>query len=145
MTRHEALQALADATGLPRLETNARGVVELVVGGGALSIWLAEVDEGQMEISIRLEELRGTDAMLDWLLAENGRRAFGRLALEPGTETVVFGHRVDLATQTPAALAGAVDQVFRAVAALELSAREVMRDIRHPDAGAIPADSLLRL
>ena len=145
MTRHEALQALADATGLPRLDTNAQGVVELVVGGGALSIWLAEVEEGQMEISIRLEELRGSDAMLDWLLAENARRAFGRLALEPGTETVVFGHRLDLATQTPAALAGAVDRVFREVAALELSARDVARDIRHPDAGAIPADSLLRL
>lgn len=145
MTLHEALQALAEATGLPRLATDANGVAELVIGGGALSIWLSAVEEGQLEISIRLEEVTGSDAMLDWLLAENGRRAFGRLSLEPGTETPVFGHRVDLATQTPASLSAAVDRVFREVAALELSARNLARDIRHPDAGAIPAEGFLRL
>lgn len=145
MTRHEALQALAAATGLPKLDMNAQGVAELVVGGGALSIWLTDVEEGQLEISIRLEELRGTDAMLDWLLNENGRRQFGRLALEPGSETVVFGHRVDLATQTPASLAAAVDRVFREVAALELSAGALARDIRHPEADALLSEGILRL
>jgi hypothetical protein len=145
MTLHEALQALADATGLTKLDTNAHGVAELVIGGGALSIYLVAVEEGQLEISIRLEELQGTDAMLDWLLDENGRRGFGRLALEPGAETVVFTHRVDLATATRASLSAAVDRVFREVATLELSARSVTRDIRHSAAGDLPAEGLLRL
>lgn len=145
MTLHEALSALAQAAGLPRLSTNAAGVAELVLGGGVVSIYLMAVEEDQIEIAIRLEALRGSDELLDWLLAENGRRRFGRLALEPGGDRVVFCHRLHLAHQTPATLAAAVDRAFREVAALEAGAEQVVRDLRHFAALPVPAEGVLRL
>jgi len=145
MTLHEALQALAQAAGLPRLSTNAAGVAELVIGGGVLSIYLMAVEEDQIEIAIRLESLRASDDLLGWMLAENGRRSFGRLAIEPGTDTVVFSHRLHLGHQTPATLTAAIDRAFREVAALESGAERIQRDVRHPAGQPLPAEGFLRL
>jgi len=145
MTHHEALQALAQAAGLPQLRSNARGVAELAFGQGAVSIYLTAVEDGQLEVSMRLPGMQAGAPMQDWLLAENGRRHFGRLALEPGTDRVVFCHRLHLDAATPATLTAAVNRTFREVARLEARADSLARDMRHAPAPDLGADGLLRL
>lgn len=147
MTLHEAFQSIARAAGLPSLSVNANDAAELRIENGLVSIYLLAVDEDQIELSMRLESPKAHDGNLRFLLAENGRRQFGRLAVEPGTDHVVFCHRIWLEDLAEAKLLAAFDKFYREAAIVENRANlpDIVHDNSHRPPSPEEFASMIRL
>lgn len=147
MTTYEAFQAIAKAAGLPSLTSSSRDVAELRIENGLVSIYLFALDDDQIELSMRLAHPKASDRNLGQLLAENGRRVFGRLAVEPGTDTVVFCHRLWPEVQSEAQLLTEFDRFYHEAARLEAgdSAPASEGDARHLPPSAEEMASMIRI
>jgi len=145
---HDALQAIARSAGLPSLDLNADGFAELVIGDGALSIFLFRPEESQLELSTRISALDGpvSDGLAQVLLAENASRTLGRFAIDDGSG-VVFGHRVELATATPASLLAELNAFTKDAAHLEQSGAIALseRAEQHRPSQGLPESEMIRL
>jgi hypothetical protein len=145
---HDALQVIARAAGLASLDFGANGFAELVIGDGVLSIYIGRAEESQIELSARIRAFDGpvTPALALLLLAENGRRTFGRFGVE-GDRTVVLGHRIEVGLATPESLLADLNAFLREVVRLERGEAAALkaRAERHTGGAFVPEDMLLRL
>ena len=97
-----ALTLLRSVEGLHHLEINADGNAEIVIEG-ALSIYLQQIDEMQLEYSCVLDEVvppfsqAQYEAMLTANMLGDGTGP-ARLAMEADTKRVVLCQRVDVST-----------------------------------------------
>lgn len=138
---HDAVQIIGRAVGIADLAPNAGGAFELVFMD-QLPTYFQVIGETEIEIQLRLGEEgeRLTDALLEAMLAANLDLRHGRLALEPGSDRVVYCGRVNIEHFDAKSLMPAVAAVIREGAAWRLE--EFARLVKAVAAGQSTAGAL---
>lgn len=127
-TMHDAVQIIGRAVGIGDLAPNAAGAFELVFFG-QLPVYFQVVGETEIEVQVRLGDgdLRLTTPLMQAMLAMNLDLRHGRLAVEPGTDRVVYCGRVNIANHVAASLLDAVQSAAREGLRLRLDGFDALR------------------
>jgi hypothetical protein len=117
---HDAVQTIGRAVRIDDLAPNAQGAFELVFFD-QLQVYFQEVSDTELEVQLRLGEGQrlGPDLM-QAMLAANLSLRHGRLALEPGTDRVVYCGRINISQLGSDTLMPAVTAIIREGAAWRL-------------------------
>jgi hypothetical protein len=142
---HDAVQAIGRAAGISGLTPNANGVFELVINK-VLPVYFQEVGEAELEVQVRLDELesRLDSAMIDALLAANTTTRAGRFALEPNSNKVVFGGRLNISAYDKDSLLRAVDAIIVEAANWKLDGENQLRAM-HSGSQDVMSETLIRV
>lgn len=125
--RH-VISSLADASGQSGLEPNAEGVFELIFND-VLPVYFRILNDEEMEVQIRVPDMTSeldSDAMSAILQANTQTRA-GRFALEPGSNNLIFGTRLNISAHDRDGLIRLIDAAIREGAAWNSTRYEDLR------------------
>lgn len=111
---HDTVQVIGRAVGIPDLAPNANGTFELVFLG-QLSVYFQVVGDTEIEVQLRLGDTgqRLSSEMMTAMLAANLDLRRGRLAVEPGTDRVVYCGRLNIEHHSADTLMSAVTAIIR--------------------------------
>jgi hypothetical protein len=145
---HDAVQIIGRAVGLPDLAPNAAGAFELVFFG-QVPVYFQVIGEEALEIQLRLGE-RGqplSPEVLDAMLAANLSLQHGRLAVEPGSDRVVYCGRVPAVGGPAGGLMPRVTNVIREGAAWKMERfASLLQDVGGKlDTSGVLSETLLRV
>lgn len=124
---HDAVQAIGRAVGINDLAPNSSGAFELVFVK-QLQVYFQVVSDTEIEVQLRMGEggpRLAADA-LSAMLAANLDLRRGRLAIEPGTDRVVYCGRVDIAQHDGPSLIAAIKAIIQEGAAWKLEHFETL-------------------
>ena len=125
---HDAVQAIGRAVGMADLAPDASGAFELVFVK-QLQVYFQVVGDNEIEVQLRLGDSvgrLGPNVLLAMLSANLGLRR-GRLAVEPGTDRVVYCGRVDITLHDGPSLVAAVKAIILEGAAWKLEGFELLQ------------------
>lgn len=147
ITFENALQAIARAGNMERINANAQGVAEIVIGE-ALQVFINRITDEELELSSPLPQLDGTRdaATLRALLEANESLAMGRLTLDPDNGQSFFAARFVLCEQNETRWLANFDTFVRLATQLRVSGIAQLLDHREraPE-GNVPFDTGLRV
>ncbi len=144
----DAVQAIGRRTGITDLTPNADGVFELVIGG-FLPVFFQDVGETELEVQIRVPGLENTlnNDMMSALLRANLDTQHGRFGLEPGTNKVVFGGRINVTSHNEDSLMRTIDAIIKEGASWNGNGLEALKQDARAGSGSenVMSETLMRV